>query len=730
MSLKKSTRYLQSFFASKFKKGVNKPTVLSYLLTNQCNSHCIMCSVWKNYDNSTIDANALTTALKNPLFSEIKHVGISGGEPSLCDDLYQQVEALIDGIKHLQSISITSNCINYDFWEHHLKDLFLLCKQKDVYFQLNISIDGIGKIHDIIRGTKGIFENTNKVVELAKNGNIPFQIQSTVSKYNIYHLGRILNYAIENGGDVIFRLASPISRLDNIHQLKNIELNKKELSFFCDFLRSPLLYNHTKSPGRKLFYRKLAEQLLGEDRRLAPCIFKKEGIVLASDGSLSYCSRFETPFSDFSNPLAFNSFRDRKCFAKCENHSCDYCYHDQSGLWSPKEIIKLYISPMLNKPLKVWRVLSNLTQATINRPRLSKGDIVTNVGIIGMYGGGHVGDAAILGGVICRLIKQHPTATHFYVYSFRKDRTECWVSNLERLSNVISIEVVGDEADFENRLKNSQLLVWAGGPIMEIPVILTKHYRLIRKVLHFGGRFEIEGVGYGPLNGRYGKTIANRIFKSASRISVRSKQDAAVIQLIGCETYGDKHDPAFDYLKLLEGQKLIIEPHRKKIIDDIVGDNPYMALNLRPLWSRYGNDDSFNYEIFIGEVVRVIDALADKGLKTIFFPMNADQFGFSDLMVGYEIEKKISTSSHFIVWETEPTIEEVVYMLRKAKMSLCMRYHAVIFSQSQHIPTFGIDYSLDGKGKVSTLLKEEYCFDLRSFNCEQIAKRLELCLKN
>lgn len=721
------SNYLRIIYSHFFQK-TNKPFVLSYLLTDQCNSHCVMCSVWKSNAHSKIDLKSLDYAIKNPLFTDIRHVGVSGGEPTLCDDLYQQVEVLINGIKHLQSISITSNCINYSFWENNLKEIYLLCKNNGVYFQLNISIDGIGNIHDIIRGTKGNFESTDKVVKLAKKEIVPFQIQSTINRYNVYHLGRILNYAIENEADIIFRLASPISRLNNSNQLKNIGLNEKEVSFFCDLLRSPILHDHTKSPGRKLFYLKLAEQLLGDGRRIAPCFFKHDGIVLASDGSLSYCSRFETPFSDINNSLAIDAYKDRNCFVKSENHLCDHCFHDQSGLWMPIEVVKLYGSSILEKPQKVWNVFSNLTRATIIRPRIGEVKIVKDVGIIGMYGGGHVGDAAILGGVISRLVKQYPTVTHFHVYSFRKDRTKCWVSNLERLPKLISIEVVDDEMVFESRLSQSQLLVWAGGPIMEIPVVLTKHYRFIRKMLHCGGQFEIEGIGYGPLTGYYGKTIACSILKSAKRISVRSKQDAAVIHQIGCETCGDEHDPAFDYLKLLDNQGLIIEPHRKKRIDDLVGGRPFIALNLRPIWSRYGNDYLFNYENFIGEVVMVIDTLAEKGVNTIFFPMNADQFGFSDLEVAYKISRKVSAFSCYSIWETEPTIEEVVYLLRKAKMSLCMRYHAVIFSQSQRIPTFGIDYSLEGKGKVATLLEEENCFDLRTFESEKVIKRLNPCL--
>jgi len=150
-----------------------------------------------------------------------------------------------------------------------------------------------------------------------------------------------------------------------------------------------------------------------------------------------------------------------------------------------------------------------------------------------------------------------------------------------------------------------------------------------------------------------------------------------------------------------------------------------MALNLRPLWNRYGNDNSFNYDAFLDQIVCIVKELSSRNIKTVFFPMNADQFGFSDLETGYDIEEKVHNVDYYKIWETEPLIEELVYFLRKAKYALCMRYHAVIFSQSQHLKTIGIDYCLSGKGKVSTLLNENQCYNLSKFNAKDVLKAFE-----
>ena len=728
-------RYIRYSIRNKIKHGKrNRPQILSYLVTNLCNSHCITCSVWKDKERKEISVEELSNFLKDPIFQEIRHIGISGGEPSISLNLIDQIIIIINTLSSIETISITTNCIASNYWVMNLKKIYDLCRARNIYFQINISLDGIETSHDRIRGTKGNFENTDIVINYAKSNNIPYQLHSTINKYNIFHVNHILYYAKKTDSDIIFRLASEIHRLNNSIQLEKISLNFKQISYFCDFLSSKALWDYTKSPGRKLFYKHLVSQLLGNGKRTAPCYFQHEGLVLSSEGELSYCSRFSKNLGFINSKNLLSLYRDDKLYNDCMGNSCTFCYHDQTGLWPLKDIIGLYIGEKLTIVKKLYAVTQYLFGSFFSKKpnRQSSNIEIKKIAIIGMYGGEHVGDAAILGGVIVRLLKRYPDIKTVQIFSFRKDRTLCWIQNFTELPPQISIQVNDSLRNFKEYLKECQLLVWAGGPLMELPIVLSRNFYIIKQALAYGCRFEIEGIGYGPINTQFGRIITKYILASSYRVTVRSQEDKQKLSNIPIpiDDKQETYDPAFDYLKLLP-QNLTLDIPEKIEIDNLLlkqDGQKIMLLNLRPLWNRYGQDTAFNFDLFLKEVACAIDGLSQQNIITIFVPMNADQYGFSDLEVSYALKDMVKKDSLFRIWETEATINSLVYILRKCDFSLCMRFHAAIFSLSQNILTFGIDYSLGEKGKVKTLFSENpsNCLSIQDFNADIFLNKLRI----
>lgn len=710
-----------------------KPRILSYLITDYCNSHCITCSVWRNKKINHIEERQLSEVVQSALFNDVEHVGISGGEPSTFVNLREHLHVFLNNLPNIKTVSITSNCINYQFWLENLCSIYEACSTKNVYFQLNVSLDGVGHIHDRIRGTKGNFKAVENVINFAQKNAIPFQIHSTINHHNVYHVGALLHYAKCKKADIIFRLASEIYRLDNCNQIDRVALDDGEKSFICDFFNSDELLSYTKSPGRRLFYHYLVSQLLVKTRRRAPCYFKEQGLVLSADGKFSYCSRFATDFGDVSddgNRLLLK-FQNHQLFEQCSSHACDDCYHDQNGLWPLHNVISEYLAPYILNLQKITFVAKSHMKSFLLTKNKVIAKNVEQICIIGMYGGEHVGDAAILGGVLLRTLSRYPSLKRVYVYSFRPDRTSCWISNLTLLTKSIVIESVGKNSDFVEHLKDSQLLLWAGGPLMELPVVLSRNYYFIRKALSLGVRFEMEGIGYGPINSFYGKCITGKILSKAHYLTTRSERDFKnVVSPIKSKDY--LYDPAFDYLRLLHNDLGIDIACLKRIDKLFAGEHTgVIALNIRPLWGRYGNVEDFNSELFMDELVKLVCTLDQNGLKTIFFPMNADRYGFSDLEVAYNLKDKLPKDSSFTIWETEPSINELVFFLRKVDVALCMRFHAVIFAKSQNVQTIGIDYSLSGKGKVSTLFDNESdCIPLREFEEKRVKELITRKLNN
>ena len=728
MNTRKAISYLRNSVCSFVQPNrKTNPKILSYLITNQCNSHCITCNAWKKAELECFNTNELRSLLSDELFTDIQHIGISGGEPSTFDMLIDHIKVIVETLPKIETLSITSNCILSDFWIENLLPICKICNEHKVYFQFNISLDGIGNVHDKIRGTKNNFSNTLKVIQYVKDNSINFQLHTTINKYNVYNVNDIFQFAKDVEADIIFRLASRIFRLDNEDKINKVCLDKKELSFICDFLTSNDLLSYTKSPGRKLFYKSLVKQLLSDGRRVAPCYFKNQGVVIAADGELSYCSRFFKSFASKTDSNKTTKFFDSALFDECCNGICERCFHDQTGLW-PLHLVLLQYAERYVLPIKkLWYVFSSLCRVSLIIKRNINPKSIHKVCIIGMYGGEHVGDAAILGGSILRAINRNPSIDYVNVFSFRKDRTECWVENLTELPSGVAVKVYGNENEFRKEIKHCDLLLWAGGPIMELPVVLSRNYTFVAEARFAGIPVEMEGVGYGPVNTLFGKCLINKIVASSNFLTVRSETDAEKMKKYkSLDISVSPQDPAFTYLSYLQGilpvERREAETIRRMLIDS---KRKIIALNLRPIWKRYGKNDSFSFDAFIKEIALLINKSVDTTF--IFFPMNADKYGFSDLDVAYEIRKKIEPDADFRIWEFEPSINGVVSLLRKVDLALCMRFHAVIFAQSQKVPVIGIDYNLSGKGKVSSLFNDDKdVIQMKDFNhktCLEIITR-------
>ena len=95
----------------------------------------------------------------------------------------------------------------------------------------------------------------------------------------------------------------------------------------------------------------------------------------------------------------------------------------------------------------------------------------------------------------------------------------------------------------------------------------------------------------------------------------------------------------------------------------------------------------------------------ERSIAVLFFPMNADQYGFSDLTIAAKLRRQLD-GVEYRVWHAEPGVDAVICFLQRVHVVVAMRFHACIFALSQHRPTLALDYSLRGMGKVGRLMQE------------------------
>ncbi|MEA3231753.1 MAG: radical SAM protein [Thermodesulfobacteriota bacterium] len=187
----------------------SNPITLTFSVTAACQSLCKTCQIGKMYrENPERTKDDLSLDEIEKIFQSIGHVyffNVSGGEPFLRSDLPEIIQlALI----HLspRMVHIPTNAIATKRIKKSVLDILSIMAKRAPNVPLTIkpSIDGIGPIHDSIRGVKGNFDrllNTINMLKLIEKEHPCFHLElgTVVSKFNINHLSEIEDFVHDLG---------------------------------------------------------------------------------------------------------------------------------------------------------------------------------------------------------------------------------------------------------------------------------------------------------------------------------------------------------------------------------------------------------------------------------------------------------------------------------------------------------------------------------------------------
>ena len=400
------------------------------------------------------------------------------------------------------------------------------------------------------------------------------------------------------------------------------------------------------------------------------------------------------------------------------------------------------------KAAEASEFLIHLTKAHISafRARLSPGNRknimphrLANVLLIGAYGGEHIGDVAILGGVLLRL-HQNFGVDSAVLMTQRPNHTKRLV---DQLNTPVSLSVAEYTfAEIDKQIIQADALVHAGGPLTDIPKQLVRHLYAAAKTKLANKTYWMEGVGPTTFKRSVSCITARTLVKLADRIVVRTHQDAPRKIIQGANITVDK-DPAFDFLATLGRNLGNISNTEHCEIETLLknkSNRPVIGINIRPindlftptrrgqnrLQSTRAIEEQMERNLANG-ITRFDSECANKPIF-IFFPMNAIQFGKSDNTSAFRIKARLPSHIDARVWHTDASLEAVVYLIRNLDTVIAMRFHAAIFSLSQNCPTIGIDYRIGMKYKVSAVMEDngqaDYCCRIDELECSWIAEKL------
>lgn len=305
-----------------------KPRTLQLPITSKCNSRCLTCNIWKHHERTDIDVEKLKDVLSNPFFSQVTGVGINGGEPTLHSQFIDVVKTVLT-LPKLRSIFVISNCINADILLSYLREIYPLCKEKNVKLHLQISIDGVGEVHNLVRGINVSFDRSIKVLnELSRNKSLyldDFDIGCTISKHNVDYLAQIEDYFSDYDVPVYYHLAVPNKRIHNFEDAPFSVLTDKHATqmakeFF--YAKAHVTKDRIARIRYTLIYLYLAR---GTTKRMFKCNYLYQNITINENLDTFLCATASDRVGNLYDRIP--TLTEYNSFVKETKKHCNTCIH-------------------------------------------------------------------------------------------------------------------------------------------------------------------------------------------------------------------------------------------------------------------------------------------------------------------------------------------------------------------------------------------------------------------
>lgn len=313
-----------------------RPRNLNFVVTYRCNSRCMVCDIWKKYqDDSSLAKEELTLEEIKNFFQQNKSflnrvtVGLTGGEPFLRRDLVKIIKVIRETIP-APVIGIQTNGLTPELIQERLREV------KKIYpkIGLGVSLDGIGETHDRVRGVKGAFEKALKTIEYARGLDMGWiSTGMTITPWNYKEVLKVRHLAEKYGCEFSCFLPDSSDYFGN--KGKSYELSEEAKGVVIEELKE--FSYHYYMDNLKL-------QLEGKRRRALPCYSGYTSLVLDPWGNVLPCVlRSETFGNIRERPLKeiLYSPKARRIKERIKNCTC----------WSQCEVS----TSASVDPFDVWR---------------------------------------------------------------------------------------------------------------------------------------------------------------------------------------------------------------------------------------------------------------------------------------------------------------------------------------------------------------------------------------
>jgi len=282
------------------------PLTLTFSVTAACQSRCKTCNIGAVYMAEPQRAkNNLTLEEIERVFRSLGPIyffNISGGEPFMRPDLAEIVRL---ACVHLRPrlIHIPTNAISPKFIDKTTRKILAHMDEllpPTVPISIKPSIDGVGPMHDYVRGYPGNFELLERTIDVLlairrENPRLHVDLGTVISNLNLHHLDAIEDWVHARGIESyrheiaeqraeFHNLGDPITPPPEVYA----ELTER----FKDKIRRNIagksFLTRTTEAVRVVYY-DVAARILKERRQVTPCYGGISNIHMNYDGEIWPC---------------------------------------------------------------------------------------------------------------------------------------------------------------------------------------------------------------------------------------------------------------------------------------------------------------------------------------------------------------------------------------------------------------------------------------------------------
>jgi MoaA/NifB/PqqE/SkfB family radical SAM enzyme len=261
---------------------MSEPRILILSLATACACHCEFCGFPDTRPHQVMSSALVEQVLlRNGDEHRWLEVNITGGDPLALPSTTAALETVARLSRAYERLSVSTAGVPAP---RCLRNLDLLRGVDPL--EIFVSLDGLGELHDRIRGRRDAFENAMRFVDAARTEHgRKVSFTCVICRSNVDHLDKIADYAAEIGVPISYSVVNWSDYyINSASRYGQTALLPTQLSAVTDFLAR----RHPQSLADDL------TRVLRGGRRETPCNLLESGVMVMPDGKMSICGTSES----------------------------------------------------------------------------------------------------------------------------------------------------------------------------------------------------------------------------------------------------------------------------------------------------------------------------------------------------------------------------------------------------------------------------------------------------